>query len=144
MEKDLTLNKALEIANCALQGSKWCNQFSDKLNVNYSKSANFDRDLKFKPAFKKRENFKNESKSRKCYRCGSLQHVANYNKCPAVKITCNICKKVGHFAKFCLSQDKIHEVNKVDLDDSTNSLNVFPVRMVNTCSVKHTYIDVKV
>jgi len=44
-----------------------------------------------------------EQKVLKCYRCGSEKHLANDESCPAKKVTCSKCNKVGHFAKFCRS-----------------------------------------
>lgn len=41
-----------------------------------------------------------------CFRCGSSAHIANAPDCPALKITCRKCNKIGHFAKVCKSSDK--------------------------------------
>jgi len=141
MEKDLTLNKALDIAQYALEGSRWCNQF-EEMNI---KEVHFNKDKYSKNFNPKVSNFKpNNSfnKSKKCYRCGSHKHVASFLKCPAIKITCNNCSKLGHFAKFCLSNDKSKPgVRQVSYNGLDTSLNVLPVNL-NVCSVSHRFINV--
>ncbi|XP_064464259.1 uncharacterized protein LOC135375498 [Ornithodoros turicata] len=37
----------------------------------------------------------------RCYRCGSMQHLANASNCPAFHKRCNNCGKVGHYATVC-------------------------------------------
>lgn len=37
----------------------------------------------------------------KCYRCGSLEHLAYSKNCPASKFRCSNCGIKGHFAKVC-------------------------------------------
>ena len=139
MEKDINLEKALEIAKHALEGSKWCNQFSlenNKVNINYSKDTN----SKF--VKNKMPNSCGIKGSKKCYRCGSPRHVANFEKCPASKVTCHKCNKVGHFEKFCLSRSKKSEVHNVNIDDSVSnsSFNVLNLS-VNTCVANHKYVN---
>ena len=52
---------------------------------------------------------------RTCYRCGSDGHLANSTTCPATSVTCNKCRKVGHFAKVCrAAQTRNREVREVE------------------------------
>lgn len=46
-----------------------------------------------------------------CYRCGSKQHMANFQKCPAKNAICNACKKKGHFAKVCRGHKNVSEIS---------------------------------
>ena len=66
-------------------------------------------------------------KSKLCYRCGN--EYPHQNACPAMKIECNKCHKVGHFAKCCKSKStftKRNHVNKtqknVQIDNSDDYL----------------------
>lgn len=45
--------------------------------------------------------------NRTCFRCGSSSHLANAPICPATKVKCNNCAKVGHFARVCRSEKKV-------------------------------------
>ena len=51
----------------------------------------------------------------KCYRCGSIQHKANYEQCPARRKKCLLCLKIGHFKSCCKSksQEKQLQVNNI-------------------------------
>ena len=42
----------------------------------------------------------------KCYRCGN-DHLANNPKCPALNISCNLCKIKGNYAKYCKIKTKV-------------------------------------
>jgi hypothetical protein len=59
--------------------------------------------------------------SGKCFRCGSVNHKANYDKCPAVKERCRLCNKVGHFSSVCFAKGRSEKVNYLepDCDDYT-------------------------
>ena len=60
------------------------------------------------------KNFKNRPKlnsdnivsGRKCYRCGSNEHLASDTRCPARNATCNFCKKIGHYSSVCSVKKK--------------------------------------
>ncbi|KAJ1179121.1 hypothetical protein NDU88_004357 [Pleurodeles waltl] len=43
----------------------------------------------------------NRSECRKCYRCGSVEHLANNKKCPAKNQKCSSCNRIGHFSRVC-------------------------------------------
>ncbi|XP_067940151.1 uncharacterized protein [Watersipora subatra] len=65
-----------------------------------------------------------KSVSRRCFRCGKLNHVANDRSCPARGKKCNKCGKIGHFAnsKFC--KDNNGQVGNVDNDEAVEDSNV--------------------
>jgi len=111
MEKDLNLNKAIEIASYAAEGSKWANQFAESTE----REVNFVKPEFRAPVFPKESSFK-QSKSR-CFRCGSGRHLANSKDCSALNSKCNKCGKIGHFAKYCMER----EVSAVSIEEDTYS-----------------------
>lgn len=62
----------------------------------------------------------NTSVHRRCYRCGSNQHLANSKLCQAVKVTCRACGKLGHLARVC----RARTVSHVEHDNDNKILNV--------------------
>lgn len=145
LEKDLNLNKAIDIANYAAEGSNWANQFNDIVpnrEVNFNKrSVKTSSHYSMPNKTKVKTNLKN-----KCLRCGSDKHLANNENCPAFKITCNKCNKLGHFAKHCLtkSKGKIKSEVKTVISDNCD-LNVLTVGNNVTCpSNSHKFIELYV
>ena len=68
-----------------------------------------------------------DTKNRKCYRCGNRFMAGHLQNCPATKKTCNHCGLVGHFRKVCRKQnEKIKFVNKEENDtqEFVNIVNV--------------------
>ena len=90
--------------------------------------------------------------NRQCYRCGSRQHVANFDKCPAKFSKCHACSKIGHFKSQCrlknntvpnLSENSNASVRNVrsvsnDVTDSVQSSSdgptIFSLGTVNACN----------
>lgn len=58
-----------------------------------------------------------QSENSQCYRCGSTNHLANDQLCPAKNARCKKCGKTGHFARVCKSSTT--SVNEVDLPEVT-------------------------
>lgn len=44
---------------------------------------------------------KRQSENCQCYRCGSTNHLANDQLCPAKNVRCKKCGRTGHFARVC-------------------------------------------
>ncbi|KAA3676599.1 uncharacterized protein DEA37_0004579 [Paragonimus westermani] len=76
-----------------------------------NKAATFDQPKTF---FRSKDNFELPKLSRRkspsplalvpCYRCGSQRHKADCQTCPARSAECEICGKLGHFARCCPSR----------------------------------------
>lgn len=47
-----------------------------------------------------------------CFRCGSTHHIASDPGCPAKRVTCRACKKVGHYATVCRSRNRTHRQSR--------------------------------
>lgn len=43
---------------------------------------------------------------RECSRCGSKAHMYFNKQCPALKSSCKVCQKIGHFARMCHSNNQ--------------------------------------
>ena len=58
-------------------------------------------------------------KPKPCGRCGGVAHIKEED-CPAIKVHCRKCEKLGHFAKVCRSVKK----EKLNKEETTNALPV--------------------
>ena len=77
------------------------------------------------PRSRKPENSGTDDKARPVsYCCAESGHKAKNPSCPAFKVTCNACHKIGHFSHVCQSsKKKIAEVREVPCpDDSDKSM----------------------
>ena len=52
---------------------------------------------------KNRQNWQSNQGNKSCYFCGNPFSPDHRKSCPARKVTCNLCRKRGHFAKCCNS-----------------------------------------
>ena len=59
-----------------------------------------------------RQNTQSNKGNKACYFCGNSLSPEDRRSCPAREVTCNLCKKRGHFAKCCNSSRR--RVNLVD------------------------------
>lgn len=68
-------------------------------------------------------NFKARNpKRRECYRCGSWKHIATSTECIAKDVTCDKCKKKGHFARVCGRVPRApKKVNQLNMDDEVET-----------------------
>lgn len=95
-EKDLTFEKALEIALSMEASGEGAEIFEKRSHdVNYTDS----RSMKVTNTTKK-----------KCYRCGSEAHLASV--CRHKETVCSFCKKPGHLQRVCLKYQSQGEKSK--------------------------------
>lgn len=90
-EKNLTFDKAKEIAVSMEASGEGAEVLERKHEVNYTERTTMHRG-----SGRKVTNHTN----RKCYRCGSGAHLASV--CKHKDAVCNFCKKVGHLQRVCL------------------------------------------
>ena len=62
-----------------------------------------------------RPSSQNNQTSKPCYFCGNPYSPEHRKSCPARDVTCNLCRKRGHFAKCCNSSKR--RVNLVQEDE---------------------------
>jgi hypothetical protein len=61
----------------------------------------------------KKDEFKKVAPTtRLCFNCGQAYNNQHRRFCPALKVKCHVCLKVGHFAKFCKSSSAKEEIDK--------------------------------
>lgn len=61
---------------------------------------------------------------RACYRCGSTQHIASFEGCPARDALCNSCKRKGHFSKVCRGSNRVSEITESETEEVTETAGV--------------------
>lgn len=122
--KDLTLDKAVEIAVGIEMSEKDTNQLNRRSattvdSINYrSKKPNPTAVSNAKSQSHSNSHVSKFTKPnyvKKCYRCGSTEHLAN--KCDKVNSICNFCKLKGHLQRVCTKAKKAlhtHEVEEVE------------------------------
>ncbi len=97
-ETDLTFEKALKIA----QAMETANKDVRDLHAQRPETSISGRE--YKTSVKQ-----DDGRSRACYRCGSLQHLAN--ECRFASEKCHNCGKQGHIMKVCRSKTSFGEFN---------------------------------
>lgn len=116
LEVPLTLTKALAIARqieTALSEAKAMCKGAAESDVHAVQLKGPQQPGRFKKE-KGKPHSPCQTKQRKtCHRCGSTQHTANFQGCPAKEALCNACKKKGHFAKVCRGSKHVSEVEAV-------------------------------
>ena len=123
--KDITLDLVLKHVEQIEQATEDIKTLCDSTKksestVNYVKGMSKSKGYRnVKGKFKETKDIE---KKKKCYRCGSFKHLANSSECKAKGITCNKCKKVGHFAKHCRSTEKVKYINTNDSSDFEESV----------------------
>uniref|UniRef100_A0A096LWH5 CCHC-type domain-containing protein n=1 Tax=Poecilia formosa TaxID=48698 RepID=A0A096LWH5_POEFO len=121
LEPDLTLDKTVTLAaqmESAAYQAKALTANSDG-HVQAIQSRSFSATKNNNSVLRPTKAPSDTSTSAKsCFRCGSNKHLANFRQCPAAKATCNLCQKVGHFARVCCSS-KTRQVREVQLPNLT-------------------------
>ena len=100
-----------------------------------------------KKQWKNKPNSNKGNSGKKCFRCGSGEHLASDSRCPARNATCNFCKKVGHYSSVCSAKNnasnsnfsrstqnndsRSFSVNMNECDTSTSAVNDSSLKPVN-------------
>ena len=115
--RNLTLTKAIEVARQTEQAIKEAKSLTSSSS---DMKGDTVQQVRVRPntARKAYYNFKRPDKKHEqqfaCYRCGSKEHKANNDKCPARHAKCPSCFKIGHYASVCRSSasSKVHHVDE--------------------------------
>ena len=75
-----------------------------------------------------------------CYRCGSVNHTANYDGCPAKDAQGNSCRERGHLAKVCRGSKQVQEVTVPDVNVLSTPAR-HTLRIVSSCQGTQTQTD---
>uniref|UniRef100_A0A7M5UF89 Uncharacterized protein n=1 Tax=Clytia hemisphaerica TaxID=252671 RepID=A0A7M5UF89_9CNID len=67
---------------------------------------------------KGKDSIAEDSKTKKCYRCGGK--FPHSNRCPAVGKKCNFFKKIGHFERCCMRKNKAAKTSAIDTCSSSS------------------------
>ena len=108
--------KLLETVNLCLKDLLEIGRLHDSVELQlntFERSANERDDINFvnnkkkqnrshKHEFRRQSNDRRKSNDKECWFCGG--QYPHKNKCPAAGKRCNICQKLNHFAKMCLSK----------------------------------------
>lgn len=124
LEPDLTLAKAITLAQQIESGLRDANVLSDATAAASAPVRAVQKQPKPSRRWDTRKKqpdpalaMAKAAGSRSCFRCGSFNHLANKPSCPAAKMTCNKCGKMGHFSRVCRSAQK--EVREVVINEPT-------------------------
>ncbi|KAF7651808.1 hypothetical protein LDENG_00105190, partial [Lucifuga dentata] len=113
LEVPLTLTKAMTIARqietAVAEAKAMCTGAVDS-TVHTVQSKGPQQHGKFKKGQCKLHPPTQATQGKTRYRCGSTQHTANFHGCPAKEVSCNACKKKGHFARVCKGSKRVTEV----------------------------------
>ena len=86
-----------------------------KYNRHYLRRGSKENTRSTKPKYDK-------SHDKKCYRCGSTQHKANYPQCAVLQQKCRKCKRIGHFEKMCFAKGTYVHVVEQSHNESQNNV----------------------
>lgn len=142
--------RAIDIANLSAEGSNRASQFDMKSEqeVNFSHVSG-----RKKTNFHVSEFFNDEGKAyvKSCDRCGNYKQMANSKECPALKVKCNKCRKMGHYAKYCLNSRKPQaEVKQTSIEArgsnsyKDDNFEIFTGHSCKSVYGSHKTIDLKV
>ena len=116
-QKDLTLNKAVELAQGLEQASAQASTFHNPNASEVHKIQGKGFSSGNKQETKKQQRQKNPSlnSTPKCYRCGMRGHEPD--ECHFKNATCYKCNKKGHTSRVCTDKGKVHQVTKQDEEE---------------------------
>ncbi|XP_031571382.1 uncharacterized protein LOC116305583 [Actinia tenebrosa] len=140
---ELTLDRAIEM------GRRLCEATQDGLKIIDGEDAKITvNKIAHKSSGKSKQKIKRKAKppkkvyenppSRKetCRRCGYEAHEQG-QKCPAKSEKCNVCHKIGHFARVCRKRREVSRINEVSEESSSDEdMKLLEVLSVNTKNAK--------
>nr|XP_022907687.1 uncharacterized protein LOC111419148 [Onthophagus taurus] len=99
--KDLTLDRAVEIASGMEMSERDTNQLHSRANTANSLNSKIKKQNTMHVNFEENKNafVKPKRDVKKCYRCDTTNHLAD--KCDKINITCNFCKRKEHLQRVC-------------------------------------------
>lgn len=123
LRSDLTLGMAVELTKQHEQvrvQTKKLNEAAqpniNKIDTRKTKKSEFwkkkTEDMYKRNSDKKKSEKEYKDFSKTCGRCGGEFHP--YKECPAAKVDCYKCKKLGHYAKVCRSTATVRQVDNED------------------------------
>ena len=128
---ELTCEKAIEIGrNCETNLSSLKKLASDEdptVNaLNQEKRPPWNRPRSNKNKFKRKPPAEKNADSKDCEsklkkptnKCGRCGYDKTHKKCPAMGQQCGYCKKMYHYAKFCMAKE-VHNLQVEDLEQET-------------------------
>ena len=131
-ERDLTFNKALQIAQSMEMAELQSAELKDTgLSGSASTATIHQINSKSMQSTQAKPEPKKEQ-DKECFRCGGKDHLAN--TCRFIKYKCNSCGKKGHLAKVCRSKPNNGEVaskstHHLEADEvEDNAFGMFAVR----------------
>ncbi|KAK9687511.1 hypothetical protein QE152_g36200 [Popillia japonica] len=123
-EDCLTLEKAIQIAKSVEITQQQAQQLTKKSEAMVQRIKRMGQESKGYEKFKKSQTGMSTAAQgkpqqsdnislKKCKKCGQIHKY----KCPAATVQCKICKKIGHFAKYCFHK----HVKAVNMKQETDS-----------------------
>ncbi|KAG1675072.1 hypothetical protein GQR58_014844 [Nymphon striatum] len=122
IEGDLPLDKCLQLAR-QIEDAK-----RDALKLRNSGASDYYdgsvNAVKFRQSLRPRQQKSIEGKPL-CFRCGSTDHLASSERCPAFGKRCNACQRMNHFSRCCRTRGQTSRaVNQVEYAEGDNSLDM--------------------